>query len=147
MSLFDLSWPESPADVSVVVIVDDQVRLARALEKLFRSAGIHAVAYVSGAEALAVLPALCPKLILLDLHMPTPDGAAVLQAIREDKTLDSIPVLIHTSDADPATARWAIEAGAQGLIVKGAVGCEELVSHIQNMLGGRGGDPTRLSTF
>jgi DNA-binding response OmpR family regulator len=119
----------------VILIVDDQVRLAAALEMLFNSAGFHAVVFTSGSAALEALDALAPKLILLDLHMPTPDGVAVLRAIRQDKTLNDTPVLIHTSDFAATTKQWAAAAGAQGLIVKGTVGCDELLAQVREVLG------------
>jgi CheY-like chemotaxis protein len=54
---------------------------------------------VDGAGALRALHADRPDLVLLDLDIPAPDGAAVLAEMRGDPDLRTVPVIVLTSAA------------------------------------------------
>jgi CheY-like chemotaxis protein len=81
---------------------------------------------LDGREALAFLrregarfaTAPLPDLILLDLNMPRMDGRECLAAIKQDKVLHRIPVLmLTTSDAERDVVA-AYDLGASGYITK-----------------------------
>lgn len=57
--------------------------------------GIEAMDYLQKKERY--MNALRPELILLDLELPRKSGREVLEEIREDKNLESIPVVIFSS--------------------------------------------------
>ena len=59
-----------------------------------------------------------PKVILLDLKMPKVDGLQVLQAIREDKRTESIPVVIMTSSNEERDIVEGYRLGVNSYIVK-----------------------------
>jgi DNA-binding response OmpR family regulator len=128
----------------MVLIVDDDTALAAGLERFFRFAGLDAVACPNGMEALALLAVRRPALIVLDLHMPAPDGLAVLRAIRRDKTFKSVPVVMYTSDFAKDQEDAAIAAGAQAYFVKGTIGMEALLARVRELIGG-GRPPLRLA--
>ena len=54
----------------VVAIVDDEDTVRRALERLFRSAGIESEVFSGGATFLDSLRSHHPDCVVLDLHMP-----------------------------------------------------------------------------
>jgi CheY-like chemotaxis protein len=53
-----------------------------------------------------------PALILLDLNLPKHDGTEILERIRQDSTLASVPVIILTSSDSPKDRLTATELGA-----------------------------------
>ena len=59
-----------------------------------------------------------PKVIFLDLKMPKVDGLKVLQAIREDKRTESIPVVIMTSSHEERDIVEGYRLGVNSYIVK-----------------------------
>lgn len=59
-----------------------------------------------------------PKVIFLDLKMPKVDGLQVLQAIREDKRTESIPVVIMTSSHEERDIVEGYRLGVNSYIVK-----------------------------
>lgn len=59
-----------------------------------------------------------PKVIFLDLKMPKVDGLQVLQAIREDKRTESIPVVIMTSSNEERDIVEGYRLGVNSYIVK-----------------------------
>ncbi|MEW5676901.1 response regulator [Flavobacterium enshiense] len=59
-----------------------------------------------------------PKLLLLDLKMPKVSGIEVLQKIKTDPVLKTIPVVILTSSKEDPDVKTCYELGANSYIVK-----------------------------
>ena len=90
--------------------------MRRAMGRLFRSAGIDAETYPSGAEFLKSLESHSPDCVLLDLHMPGIDGFEVQARMRQ---LESpVPVVVITGH-DTDEARHRVEkAGVAAYLLK-----------------------------
>jgi len=73
-----------------------------------------------------------PTLILLDLKMPFKNGFEVLQWIRQEPQLRSIPVVIFTSSNHQEDIRKAYECGANSYLVK-PVSLQELVEVVKTI--------------
>lgn len=91
----------------------------------------------SGQEALDYLyqqqkRSLKPSLMLLDLNMPGMDGRQVLQHIKGDPQLKSIPVVILTTSADSKDVDQCYRTGASTYIQK-PVSFEGLTAAIRTM--------------
>ncbi|WP_338871640.1 response regulator [Spirosoma sp. SC4-14] len=75
-----------------------------------------------------------PTLILLDLNMPFMSGFEVLKIIRENRTYDSVQVVIFTTSDNIQDQQQALKLGANGFLTKPAT-LEELnqiVLHIKH---------------
>jgi DNA-binding NarL/FixJ family response regulator len=72
----------------------------------------------NGVEAIRQAEALKPDLILMDLQMPTMDGAVAIRQILQDNP--SARVLVLTAFDTDERILHAVEAGAQGYLLKGA---------------------------
>lgn len=101
-----------------VVLVDDQTLVRQGVRGLLELVpDIDVVGEASdGEEALKIIPALNPDVLLLDIRMPRLDGIAVLEALRTANRLPPTLVLTTFDDGDAAIA--AIKAGAKGLMLK-----------------------------
>lgn len=105
---------------------DDAGLVIRALKK--HNLANHLIHLSDGAQALDFI--FCkgefaerqiddrPKVIFLDLKMPKVDGLQVLQAIREDKRTESIPVVIMTSSNEERDIVEGYRLGVNSYIVK-----------------------------
>ena len=100
----------------LIVIVDDEESVRRALRRLMLSAGFRAMAFASGAEFLESLRTNRPACIVLDLHMPTMSGFDVQQRLHDDQT--RIPVVVITGHDSPETQQRALSAGAAAYLRK-----------------------------
>lgn len=98
-----------------VLIVDDEEEIRRVLKWVLGSVGIILEA-ACGADALTIIAAEKPRLILLDVAMPEMDGLEVLAAVRE---LDpSAAVIMLTGVDDLSVAKSALDAGARSYVTK-----------------------------
>src|SRR5688500_11629921 len=87
---------------AMILIVDDQPDIARALAMLLEDSGYDAEVAESGRQALDKLGQLCegraghtmPQAVILDMMMPDIDGSAVLRAMRSNPHMRKIPVLV-----------------------------------------------------
>jgi CheY-like chemotaxis protein len=59
-----------------------------------------------------------PCLVLLDLKMPKVDGFAVLQKVKSDTAMKSIPVAIFSSSREPTDLVRSYELGTNAYVVK-----------------------------
>jgi chemotaxis family two-component system response regulator Rcp1 len=91
-----------------VLLVEDSPGDVRLTREAFKDAKVHINLHVAvdGAEAMAFLGregkhanVPRPDLILLDLNLPKKDGREVLEEIKENPSLKSIPVVILTTSA------------------------------------------------
>jgi DNA-binding NarL/FixJ family response regulator len=101
-----------------LMVVDDQLAVRRALRmRLALESDIEVVGEAgSGREAIALVPALRPDVVLMDLYMPDMDGIAAVAALRE--LAPEIAIVILTLQDDPVTQARARAAGARGFVVK-----------------------------
>ena len=72
-----------------------------------------------GAEAIARAPASDPEVVLLDVNMPNVNGLEALPKLR-DVLKPEAKILILTTGQAPHERRLALDAGADGFIVKPA---------------------------
>jgi DNA-binding NarL/FixJ family response regulator len=118
-----------------VCLVDDQTLVRQGIRSLLELAsGIDIVGEASdGEEALEVVAATAPDVLLLDLRMPRLDGIGTLRGLAERGALP--PTLILTTFDDDAQLLAAIHAGARGYLLKD-VTLDQLVEAIRKLAAG-----------
>jgi CheY-like chemotaxis protein len=83
---------------SLVLIVDDDPDVRELVRSTLAGAGLRSAQATNGRTAIEWLDENpLPALILLDLMMPEMDGFAFLEAIRKDKELMNVPVVVLTA--------------------------------------------------
>jgi len=103
-----------------VVVVDDQTAVREGLvTSLETMQGVEVVGSASdGEEALALVAAESPEVVLMDLRMPRVDGVEATRRIRADHPDTQVVVL--TTYADDESIVGALRAGAIGYLTKDA---------------------------
>jgi EAL domain-containing protein (putative c-di-GMP-specific phosphodiesterase class I)/DNA-binding response OmpR family regulator len=122
-------------DGARIFIVDDQEPNVRLLEQLLGRAGFsNTRSFGDGGSMLDALDTDEPDVVLLDLHMPAPDGFAVLHALRErGADGDYLPILVLTADAERGARSLALAGGANDFLVK-PFDAEEVVLRVRNLV-------------
>ena len=101
---------------STILIVDDDPTLLKLLGILLREEGYRVLSAGSAEQALALLAAEKPNLLLTDLRMGGMDGMALFDAVR--KTYPMLPVIILTAHGTIPEAVEATRRGVFGFITK-----------------------------
>jgi FixJ family two-component response regulator len=105
------------ARIRSVVVVDDEEPVRKALCRLLRVSGLHAVAFSSGQSFLNSIGAIRPDCVVLDLHMqPGLSGLQVLEQLRSSGS--RVPVIITTGQDEPQTEERCLSAGAAAYLRK-----------------------------
>ena len=81
-------------------------------------AGHEVLEASGGADALELIETRKPDLVLLDLHMPPPNGFEVLRLLRSKEVTRSLPVIVFTANGDEENAAASFELGATDYLNK-----------------------------
>jgi len=104
-----------------VMIVEDNVDLARAMAALLKRAGFSPVTTGNGDRALRLMRDKAPTLVLLDINLPIRNGLQVLEQMRRDPQLEEIRVVVYTAIDEHETRDQALSMGALAYVVKGSL--------------------------
>ena len=99
-----------------VHIVDDDDSMRSALTRLFSAAGYAPRAYASAGEFLIALEASPSGCLILDLHMPGPDGLTLFDALHR-RGID-LPTIFLTGRGDIPSSVRALKSGASDFLTK-----------------------------
>jgi CheY-like chemotaxis protein len=111
-----LAW-DNPSTWRVVVIDDEPDNLELMVESL-RFMGATVEFTNQPLDGYSLLQKTEPNLIILDLSMPEMDGWTLLRIIKNDLSLQDVPVLALTAHAMAGDKERAIEAGFDGYLSK-----------------------------
>ena len=109
-----------------VLVVDDDDAIRDTVAEVLASEGYLVLTAANGAEALNLVEAQRPDLVLLDMRMPVLDGWGFVAGLNERGIRLKVLVLTATQDA----RRWAGEIGADGWIAK-PFDLDELLSAVE----------------
>jgi putative two-component system response regulator len=103
-----------------LLIVDDQESNTRLLESLLEVSGFtDVVSTTDSSRAVPLCIELEPDLLLLDMHMPPPDGLQVLAQLEPRRRGPArLPILVLTADTARETKRRALSLGASDFLHK-----------------------------
>jgi two-component system chemotaxis response regulator CheY len=117
------------------MIVDDSPTILMSLSAILTKNGFRVTTAVDGQDALAKVGAARPQLIISDLNMPRMDGMTFVKEARKVAGLRFTPILMLTTESEPAKRQEAKAAGATGWLVK-PVTPEALLAVIRQVLPG-----------
>jgi two-component system response regulator BaeR len=99
----------------MILIVEDEPKLSSLLTDYLRAAHYETESVGDGSEALGVIRAHRPELVLLDLMLPGRDG---LEICRELRTFSDVPVIMVTARVEEIDRLIGLEMGADDYICK-----------------------------
>ncbi|HLY38489.1 MAG TPA: response regulator, partial [Candidatus Binatia bacterium] len=102
----------------VVLVVDDDEDNIRIISTMLLARGYEVRLARDGRGAVESIRQQRPDLVLLDVMMPGMDGMQVLDAIRADPRLTSLPVILVTAKTEDQDLLEGYRAGAQYYVTK-----------------------------
>lgn len=132
-SEFDFEY-ESLITSAKIMLVDDEPINTDVLQTYLEGEGYsNFVATCESMKALDIMQREKPDVVLLDLMMPDVSGFDILLAMRRDRALKHVPVVILTSSDDADTKLKALQLGAMDFLAK-PVDASELALRLRNTL-------------
>lgn len=98
-----------------ILIVDDDARVRRLLERYLTRNGMEVYQASNGAEMRSILAERSIGLILLDLLMPEDDGITLAREVRQNS---DVPIIMLTGQADTVDKIVGLEVGADDYVTK-----------------------------
>ena len=113
-----------------VLVVEDEVKIARLVRDYLHQAGFDVLEASDGASALAMAKADRPDMIVLDLGLPGMDGLDVTRRLR---ATSAVPIIMLTARSEETDRIVGLELGADDYVTK-PFSPKELVARIRAVL-------------
>lgn len=101
----------------VLLVEDNEMNRDMLIRRLTR-AGIDVIPAGDGQEALELMRARRPSVVLMDMNLPVMDGWTACRNAREDEQIRDIPIIALTAHASDADRQQALEAGCDDYATK-----------------------------
>ena len=116
-----------------ILLVEDDPFLSSILQLKLDKENFKTIRAADGEEALNILieQGIRPDVILLDLILPKKNGFEVLETIRQDPTLEKLPVIIISNLGQPSDIDRGKALGIIDYFVKAKLSVDELVNKVK----------------
>jgi len=116
-----------------ILVVDDEKDLVDLIVYNLEREGFETIRAYDGEEALKVVKAEKPDLVILDLMLPGIQGMDVCAVIRKDQDTGAIPVIMVTAKGDEIDKILGLEIGADDYVTK-PFSVRELLARVRTVL-------------
>jgi DNA-binding NarL/FixJ family response regulator len=113
-----------------ILVIEDQAAMRRNIALLLQMEGYEVAVAENGRLGIEMARQSRPDLILCDVMMPEMDGYSVVQALRNDAHLSTVPFIFLTAKSDPSDLRIGMNFGADDYLTKPVVR-DDLLAAVQ----------------
>ncbi|MFS4583038.1 response regulator transcription factor [Phaeobacter sp. C3_T13_0] len=111
-----------------VVLVEDEPNITEAIRFLLTRDGWQVDTHADGSDAVEVIYAAKPDLVILDLMLPGKSGLEIIRELRDSAHLPGLPVLMLTARGQLRDREMAEQAGVTRFMTKPFVNNEVLTA-------------------
>jgi DNA-binding response OmpR family regulator len=119
---------------SRVLLVEDDADLAAVLVQRLSACGVRPVHAGTVEEALRAVADTRPDILVLDLGLPDGSGVEVIEAMRRDDTLRSVPTVVYTARDVSEAERARLRLGETEILAKGRITLEDFERRVLDLL-------------
>ncbi|KAE9631487.1 response regulator transcription factor [Parasedimentitalea maritima] len=101
-----------------VVLIEDEPNIIEAIRFLLTREGWTVEAHSDGQDAIEVIKAAKPDLVILDLMLPGKSGMEIIKDLREQEKMTQLPVLMLTARGQARDREMAEKAGVSRFMTK-----------------------------
>lgn len=116
-----------------LLVADDEPDLLSLMKDSLQCEGYEVLTAANGQEALDIVRASPPDMVVLDLWMPVKDGFAVCRELKEDPAFHHLPVLLLSAAGTTDNKIQGLDLGADDFLTK-PVDVSELIARIRMIL-------------
>lgn len=116
-----------------ILTVDDSKTIRMIVKKAFKQFNCELCEAENGVEGLVVASREKPDLIVLDITMPVMDGKEMLAKLKQDPSLQDIPVIMLTAESGKDNVMEIVQAGVKEYMVK-PFKAEELIQRAGKLI-------------
>jgi len=118
-----------------ILMIDDHALFRIGLREMLERRGIEVLDAVGDClEGMSLVADLAPDVVVLDIRMPQMSGIEVLKQLREQG--QKMPIAMLTTSTDEKDVIEALQAGAQGYLLKD-MEPDELIHALNDILAGK----------
>jgi CheY-like chemotaxis protein len=117
-----------------ILLVEDDLDLARVISSTFERAGIHVLHASTRQAALELCASFTPSLMILDIGLPDGDGYGLVDRLRQHPELHSLPTLVYSARDLSEAERARLQLGPTNFLTKARVEAQEVESYVLSML-------------
>lgn len=103
---------------ATVLIVEDKADVRNFAARVLELEGYHVLQAVVSEQGMRMVRKNPINLVLLDLRLPGSNGWTMLEEMKNDTVLSSIPVIVFTASAMAAYRKRALRLGAADYLIK-----------------------------
>ena len=101
-----------------ILVVEDNPLNMKLVKGLLKIGKYHMLEANDAESGIQLIRAQQPDLVLMDIQLPGMDGLAATKILKEDPSVENIPIVALTSYAMQGDKEKAMEAGCTGYIAK-----------------------------
>ena len=117
-----------------VLVVEDEPNIVESLSFLMKREGFDVRVASDGATALRMVQRERPNLVVLDVMLPRRDGYDVCKAIRADRRLDGVRIMMLSAKGRELDRSKGLALGADDYVTK-PFSTRELIERVRALLG------------
>ncbi len=117
-----------------VLLIEDEPNIIEAIRFILSREGWKVSAHADGTTALDVIRQARPHLVILDVMLPGQSGFDILQALRSEPGLETLPVLMLTAKGQGRDRDLADRYGASHFMTK-PFSNAEMLQEVRHLLG------------
>lgn len=118
-----------------ILVAEDDYLLMQVYESKLSAEGYQLIKAMDGEEASMKVKMEKPDLVLLDLIMPGKNGYEVLEEMKSNDYLKSIPVIILSNLGQDTDVERGMEIGASEYLIKSNISIDEIMEKIRKYCG------------
>lgn len=101
-----------------VLLIEDEANISEAIRFLLTREGWNVDTHADGSDAVELIRAARPDLVILDVMLPGKSGMDILRELRESDGLRDLPVLMLTARGQSRDREMAKKAGVSRFMTK-----------------------------
>ena len=119
--------------MSTILIVEDNEKNMKLVRDILRHKQYTTLEAVNGLDGVRIARESRPDLVLMDIQLPDIDGIEALRRIREEASLDRVPVIAVSASVMPDDQQKIVTSGFDAFVIK-PINLKQFLATVRRLL-------------